>query len=94
MQVDGPDLGASVMKRTRKGNQTAQGGGAESRDLRDNPCCLTASKLLDEPEAHKRASQYRTGEGVGRGYPCFAWRKLLSFERRVAACGGLSPTHW
>ena len=64
----------------------------ESRDLWDIPRCLTVLKLLDESEAHKRASQYSTGKEVGRGYPCFARRKLLSFERRTAARGGLSPT--
>ena len=33
----------------------------------DIPSCLTVSKLLDESEAHKRASQYSTRKGVVRG---------------------------
>ena len=53
--------------------------------LWDIPRCLIVSKLLDESEAHKRASQYRTGKGVGRGYPCFARRKAQKAVKLRAA---------
>ena len=53
--------------------------------------CPAASKLLDESEAHTRASRYRTGQGLGRGYPNSARRKPQSVERHVV---GFRPTPW
>ena len=52
---------------------------------------LSVSNLLDESEAHKRASQYRSGEGDLRGWLGVS---LLRKEEAVKLRGGLSPTPW
>ena len=67
--------------------------GWTAENVWDSPNCLLSGCVTIHRPTLGSLELPKGGKGGGRGYPCKQGRSFR-FERRTAACGGLSPAPW